>query len=355
MSKARGLADLGNVYNDGALSNRSLITNGAMTVAQRGVSVAGITTSGYHTIDRFKIGEASSGTWAMSQSTDAPSGFAYSLRCECTSASASPSNNNEMRVGQVIEAQDLQHLNYGTADAKEITASFWVKSNKTGSVAMWLYQGDSNRSASPSFTIDSAGTWEYKSITIPKDVSGVINNDSGAGLELAWYLSSGANFIGSTSNTWVAAHSPRVKSGDINFADTVGNYFQVTGVQLEVGDTATPFEHRSYGDELAKCQRFYYRTVDDSTTGLSDSHLIGHVATTAQCRVNEPFPVTMRTIPSCTVLTSAILVSGGTSFAVGYGDSRINALGTGHYQYTKASTSGVYDGLYIRAEFDAEL
>lgn len=262
MSKARGLADLGNVYNDGALSNRNLIINGAMQVAQRGTSFAGLTNgNGGYTLDRWEFVEAGSSTavFTLTQDTDAPDGFASSLKWDCTTADAVLAASEYSSLDYAIEAQDLQHLNYGSAGAVETTISFWVKSNKTGTYVLWFFQPDGTRHRQSQYTIDVADTWEQKTVVIPADTSGVISNDNGSGLLLRFVLGAGTDYTsGTAAAAWEAITTANRHVGQtVNLADTIGNYFQITGVQLEVGDTATPFEHRSYGQELALCQRYY--------------------------------------------------------------------------------------------------
>ena len=283
MSKARGLADLGNVYDDGALSNRNIVVNGACNVAQRGTSKTGLVGQEYATVDRFKTAISSLGTWTASQSTDAPDGFSNSLKYECTTADASPASADFMRIETRLEGQDLQHLAFGTSSAKELTLSFWVKSNKTGDYVSWIYQTDDTRSFSTTYTINTSATWEYKVITIPADTVGVIDNNNDIGLMLFWCLGAGADYTGgSSSSSWgadVAAN--RYVGQTVNLADTIGNYFQITGVQLEVGDTATPFEHRSFGDELARCQRYYEKSFDYDTAPAQNVASVSGALTTS--------------------------------------------------------------------------
>ena len=267
------IADVGG----GQLSNRNLIINGAMRVAQRATSTTGVTTNGYHSVDRFKVGMSAMGTYTISQSTDAPDGFSNSLKYEVTTADASPAASDQVALEYRLEGQDLQHLNYGSSSAKSLTLSFWVKSDVTGTYSNELMQPDNSfRHYSFSYTINSADTWEHKTVTIAGDASGVIANDTGEGLLIKWYLGAGSNFTTGTYSTgsWKARTLANcVSSSSPNFANTVGNEWYITGVQLEVGSVATTFEHRSYGDELHRCQR-YYETIDnewkyDGNTGGS--------------------------------------------------------------------------------------
>ena len=252
--------NVSNMVPDVALSNRNLIINGAMNVAQRGTQVTGVTSTGYHTCDRSSISISNLGTWTVDQSTDAPNGFSNSFKATCTTADASPAAVDYSIFFQMIEAQNLQHLAFGTADAKSMTVSFWVKSNKTGAASFDILQDDnSNKMISKSYTINSADTWEYKTISIPADTAGVINNDNGSGLSIGWWLNSGTYFSsGSLQPTWSTLIQSNRNASNLGVGGAINDYFQITGVQLEVGDVATPFEHESYADTLQKC-RWYYR------------------------------------------------------------------------------------------------
>ena len=325
MSKARGLADLGNVYDDGALSNRNLIINGAMQVAQRGTSQTSQNSSAY-LCDRFTQTLNSYGVWTREQSTDAPDGFSNSFKLTCTTAETSPSSTDYTRVAYIPEAQDLQVLSYGTSNAKDVTVSFWVKSNVSATYVFWMYQTDSpaTRQINKLFTIDAVDTWEYKTITIEGDTFGQVDNDTGSGIILGWILSSGSGYTsGTRPSTWTdhtAADRWVGLTADVGGA--VNNYFQITGVQLEVGDTATPFEHRSFGDELQRCQR-YYQEVDRGS---------GIIAYASIAYISLPYITTMRAAPSF-----------GTTGPLALNDARTNASQTtAHVVAYNANTSGAF-------------
>ena len=300
MSKARGLADLGNVYSDGALSNRNLIINGAMQVAQRGTSA---TTFSYATVDRWKPTEGSTSTLAILQepTNDAPSGFGKSYKITTTTAETM-SGSKQLAVFHAIEAQNLQQLGYGTSDAQSITVSFWVKSSVTGAYCLSLYENDDNRNIGATYTINSANTWEYKTITFPPDTVGVINNDNGAGLETYFFLSVGPDRKTADNTSWAAWSAARFGYGQVaDVAGTTNATWQITGAQLEVGDTATPFEHpRSYSDELARCQRYFERRGTDVANWefISDAGQLTS-ATNYQCAVR--FNEQMRAPPTMSV------------------------------------------------------
>lgn len=285
---------------------RNLIINGAMQVAQRGTSATslGNGNSGYHTVDRFRFAEGGTPTYAftMSQSTTAPTGFSNSLKLDCTTEDTSLASTDALLVEQYIEAQNLQHLKYGTTSAESVTLSFWVRSNLTGTYAVWFYQEDDNRAASKTYTINSADTWEHKKITLSGDQTGVIDNNNGAGFRIAWYLASGTSYTSGTANTdWQTLDNTNRAAGlNVNLASSTSNEWYLTGVQLEVGDTATDFEHRSYGDELRRCQRYYYKIIPGSNaSGYASCNSNNTSRSDAICH----FPVTMRIIPTAVETT----------------------------------------------------
>jgi hypothetical protein len=286
----------------GPLSNRNLIINGAMQVAQRGTQVTGETSGGYQTCDRFKPVITTLGTWTISQSTDSPDGFSYSLKLDCTTADASPASADVLIIKYQIEAQDLQHLKYGTSSAETMTLSFWVKSNKTGDASIDFRQTDnSGKLYTVGYSISAANTWEQKVLTITGDTAGVINNDSETGLEIDWWLNSGSNFTGGAgpSNSWFASDNTRRNFDNFGLGGSTDDEFYITGVQLEVGSVATPFEHRSFGDELLRCQRYYFKTIGSFSFVLSNG-----VYNSFQ------FPVRMRVTPTVTLSGEGSTVSG---------------------------------------------
>ena len=279
-------------------AGKNLIINGAMQVAQRATSVTGVTSSGYRAVDRFRPSMGTLGTWTIEQSTDAPDGYAYSHKFTCTTADASPAAGDDIEMEFRVEAQDLQHLNYGSASAQTMTLSFWVKSNKTGTATVNILQPDnSNKSLSPTYTISSAGVWEHKTISIPGDTAGVISNDNGNGLHFLWWLNSGSNFTSGTNRTtWTTLDSADRNASNLGVGGAVNDYWQITGVQLEVGEVASAFEHRSYADDLRRCQRYYYKVTSPANGRNPFGICSGQNSTRAVAFV--PFPVVMRTEPT---------------------------------------------------------
>ena len=248
---------------------KNMIINGAMNVAQRATSQTGFTNTygGYKTVDRFVIVEAGapSGVFTITQDTDAPDGFASSTKWDCTT-SASMAAADVFYIDQRIESQDLQHLSYGTSGALQTTISFWVKSNKTGTYVNWFYQANGARHVQSQYTINTADTWEKKTYVVPADTSGSMLNNNDVGLYVRFVLGSGTTYTSGTAPTaWAANVSANRYAGQtVNIADSTANYFNITGVQLELGSVATDFEHRSYGEELALCQRYYQRITQSA-------------------------------------------------------------------------------------------
>ena len=281
------------------LPYRNLIINGDMRIAQRGTSVSGISSSNTcQTVDRFVIRLSSAGTFTISQDTDAPSGFSNSLKLVCTTANASLDSGAFSNIQQRIESQNLQHLAFGTSSAKQFTVSFWVKSSKTGEAVLRVSNADGGVAQSQLYRINEANTWEYKTLTFTADTNNGFDNDNGVGLNLYWFTSAGTDRTSGTlhTSTWEPfAKSDEAAGQTINIADTVGNYINITGVQLEVGDTATPFEHKPYDVELARAQRYYYKITGLSGQGLN---CVGYASNPQLGVFTTSFPVQMRSRPT---------------------------------------------------------
>jgi len=345
----------------GVGGRRNLIINGAMQVAQRSISEPGISTSGFYTADRFRTG-GNLGTWTQTVENDGPDGFSKSLKMLCTTPAASPTAGNFLGLGYRLEGQDLQHLKKGTSSAESVTVSFWVKSNKTGTYILEVGDdSNSNRHINKSYTVNVSGTWEYKTITFEGDTTGAFANDNTSGLALFFWLGSGSNFnTGTLQTSWDVSTTANRAVGNVNLADATSNYFQITGVQLEVGDTATPFEHRSYGEELALCQRYYqkYPVVNATTTFLS-----GLAITTTQVRVSiRSYGGLMRDDPSISVPTTVQVKGNGVAVTV-TSVAASSAGGGGHtFNFNTTTTLNSNHVYYITGtqaagafELDAEL
>ena len=286
--------------------NRNLIINGAMQVAQRGTSETGVTTEQYaNAPDRFKFIIGNAGTWTVSQSTTAPEGFSNSYKLDCTTADSSLAAGDYILVSQFIEGQNLQHLKKGTSNAESITLSFWVRSAKTGTYIVEIRDNDNTRSISQSYTVSSADTWEHKSLTYSGDTTGTLGNDNGNSLAVQFWLAAGSTFSsGTLATSWGSVTNANRAVGQVNLADSTSNDWYITGVQLEVG-SATPFEHRSFGDELARCQRYFYKVTNAPPGGVAARFGQGHALNSTTVKAVVPIPVTLRTVP--TVTSSGVL------------------------------------------------
>ena len=298
---------IGHGYDDnvGAPAFRNLIINGSMSVAQRNTSVASISTGNYYTADRWNFAQSSTAVWTQSVENDAPtgSGFRKSLKMLNTTADSAVANTDLVIVEQRLEGQNLQHFAKGTSLAKPFALQFWVKSNVTGTYAIDLYDSTNARNVSANYTIVSSGTWEKKTVVFPADTAGVLNNDSGVGLYLRFWLMAGSTYSASPLQT-VWGTGANIATGQVNVAAAVNNYWQITGVQLEAGPVATPFEFLPFGDELRRCQRYYQ---SGSTPDLYMT-FYNPVGDAVYRGVMYPIPhkVTMRSNPNVSITTTSI-------------------------------------------------
>ena len=259
--------------NSGQTSGRkNFIINGAMKIAEHSDSNAGVNDT--YAVDRFRFKrESTTANFSMTQSTISPDGFSKSLKVDCTSADTSTASNEFVMVRYAVEAQDLQQLGYGTSGAKPIVLSFYVRSNLTGVYSINCMQKDnSSKIYSRTYTINSADTWERKTISIPADTSGVINDDNGEGFQFNWSLILGSSYKGgSVSTAWETyANSQFGTQHGVNLGSSTSNEWLLTGVQLETGTTATDFEHRLVGEELKLCQRYFQSISRSSSTNSVD-------------------------------------------------------------------------------------
>jgi hypothetical protein len=278
MSKAAELAAL--IGSQTALSNRNLIINGAMQVNQRNATT---TASGY-TVDRFNFVKSTNFdelVMAVTQDTDTPSGqgFSNSLKIAITTAESAIASDEVVYLDQRIEGQNLQHLGFGTSSAKSITLSFFVKSPLAGKHSVLFYDATNTRSNLQAYTVSSANTWEKITITIDGDQSGGFANTNASGLIIFFPLAGGSDYHGTPHTGWGAYTQTDdfMFSDQVNLAGQTGNFF-LTGVQLEIGEVATPFEHEDFGTTLAKCQRYYDKSYAIGTaagTATFDGAVIG--------------------------------------------------------------------------------
>jgi hypothetical protein len=306
MTKAAELAKMGEVLTNSQIGGRrNIIINGGMNVAQRSTSETGKgADAGYFTVDRMYYFE--NGTtdvrFTQSQSTDVPTGegFAKSLKFDCTTADASLASDNQLTLKYRIEGQDIQQLKWGTSSAEKITLSFYIKSTKTGTFIVELSR--ESRKISQAYTVSSSDTWEKKTLTFDGDTGGsVITNDSSNRLEINFYMGVGTNYSSGTLDTiWTGGTNANRAVGQVNAFDSTSNNILFTGLQLEVGEQATPFEHRSFGEELALCQRYYQKVPP----------LCGHGSGTTFW-MSVSFATAMRAQPSLTLPNNSLDLTDG--------------------------------------------
>jgi len=279
------------------LGRRNIVINGSASVNQRGDST-GVTADGYYGPDRWYYKTEGEETVSISQASDGPDGFANSYKVEVTTADSTIAADDYARIETRLEGQNLQHLKYGASGAESITLSFYVKSSVTGTYAVGFYSADGSRNIGSTYTISSANTWEYKTLTFAGDTGGTINDDNGEALRIWFLLSAGSNFTSSDNTSWAGYSDSRVAYGHTaNVIGTSSATFFLTGVQMEVGSQATPFEHRSFGEELQLCQRYYTLIADGSDVsnyafGMGAAYLSGAMYSSMH------LPTPMRTAPS---------------------------------------------------------
>jgi len=297
-------ADLNAIGVSGGRKN--LIINGAMQVAQRGTSLTGLHNNTNYLIDRFSFGGATSSVrLTMSQDSDGPAGFANSLKLDCTTADTSIAAGDEHYFQYRVEGQDLQRLKKGTSSAESMTLSFYVKGNAAATYTAEFYDADNNRQNGQTFNVTTS--WNRVTLTYAPDTTGAYTDDNTIGVYIVFWINAGSNHTSGTftSNTWAASVTAnRVSSSNTSFFDSTARTLNITGVQLEVGSTATDFEHRSYGEELALCQRYFQKVASGADTAASTLG-IGAMYTSAQLHVVIDLAVTMRVKPSVTIASGS--------------------------------------------------
>ena len=309
MTKAAELAKMGEVLTNGQIGGRrNMIINGAMNVAQRSTSATGLGgSSGYFGLDRFQLFFATAGRLTMSQEADGPSGFANSMKLTCTTADTSIAATENIILSQAIEAQDLQQLKKGTSDAEKFTLSFYVKGNASAAYSVEVYDADNNRSIGQTFSVTTS--WNRVVLTFDADTSGALNDDNGVGFYVNWWLHAGSNYTGGTFNTTWNDYVNNKRAGNTtSFLDSTDRTFFITGVQLEVGSQATPFEHRSFAEELALCERYFYMTYPYGATigAASGESFLGRFLDGTQSYGSIQVPsVNMRAAPTKVIYNTA--------------------------------------------------
>ncbi len=331
------------------LSNRNLVKNGAMAVNQRG-TVTGISSGKYGGPDRFLTHIVGLGTWTSSQTSSATdlntTGFQHSFKMQNTTADASPAAGDYAVLIHRLEGYDAAPLRYGTASAKQSTLSFWCKANISGwssgtkSFVAELQAGAGASESGQLVTLTNNDTWQKVELTYPANTSTALNTTNGEALAINLWLDVGSTFSGGTlGSAWSdKAHADRAAGCNLGLGNNTANYFQITGVQFEVSDHATDFEHLPYGVELARCQRYFWKQVADDPFGMagykSSSEIIG---------VKE-FKVTMRDSPSLTGDSFEIRIDGGGRLTNGSGTLSVVQSRPDSCQYKLGGFSSLSSG-----------
>ena len=347
MSKAAELAALiANVNKGSSLASKNLIINGGMTVAQRSTSEASKTTvDGYVCLDRWSIQTGSVGTFTHSQSSDVPAGYGFSnsVKFDCTTADASPDYG---LIRQRFEGQNLQVLNKGTSSAVPVTLSFWVKSNLTGNFQVNLQDIDTSgsRHIGATYSISSANTWEKKEITFAGDTTGALDNDNACSFNIEWWLAAGSTYnSGSVPTSWAAeANANRAAGLNVSIGSSTDNDFFLTGVQLEIGEKATEFEHEPIGTTLEKCQRYYTKFQAGSAYSYLGS---GQASSATAARIVFQFPTEMNHVPALEQSANNTMNVYATDSEAFSADATINNPST----HSSAITCTVSSGLTAKA------
>ena len=290
------------------LSHRNMVINGGMQIWQRATSATAAGGGAYSTVDRWRFEEGTSGAYTSEKDTlsvadQGTTGHRTAVKLVVTGTDTSLTGNEHAYMFTRLEGQDLQHLQYGSSNAKTITLSFWVKSNLTGTYCAYLRKLDNTAYyVVKEYTISAANTWEKKSITITPtegstslitSAAGAIDNDNGIGLELGFSLAFGPNYQ-TTADTWQAAED-YITSNQVNWLGASNNFY-ITGVQLELGSVATPFEHRTYQDEIMRCFRYYYM-IADASRNSAETVGIGYMYNTEYNTTAITLKVPMRGTP----------------------------------------------------------
>jgi len=304
---------------------KPLIFNGDMAVSQRNGTTATTIGAEAYSLDRWSFREISNGTTTVAQTTTVPSGkgFAHSAKVDVTGADTSISADNIVAFAQKLEGQDAQVLKYGTSDAEKVTLSFYVKSNITGTYSATLRHTNTSGTAyvnSLTFSISSANTWEQKVLVFNGNTAQDIRNTNTEGIRLEIILTVGTDYTsggGANANSWTTGNTNRASSSNVNILSSTDNDFFLTGVQMEVGEytssTLPPFQHESFGDNLARCQRYCQVYKTESAYGMMSP---ASVNSASAANGIFTFPTYLRAIPSLSTSGSFGLYSGDGGDAV---------------------------------------
>ena len=318
MSKAAELAAL--IGSQSSLTNRNMIINGDMAVAQRATSATGLGAStGYHTVDRFVTEFTTSGRMTQSQAaiTDL-AGFKYALKCDCTTADTSVDAAEYTLINQRMEGYTVNRLASGTSSAKSSTVSFYVKGNASATYVVELIKAG-DRHINKTFSVTTS--WSRVSITFDGDTTTQLAQDNTQELSVNIWIHAGSNFTsGSLQTSWGAYTAANRAVGISSFFDSTDRELFITGMQYELGEVATPFEHETFGDNLQRCQRYFYKYISNHDYGpLGANGMQINTNSTAGVMYQGQHPITMRTGPSMAVggsWTCEVATGAGALFAL---------------------------------------
>jgi len=347
MSKAAELANLiGNINAGGGGVNRNVIINGAMNVAQRSTSETGLggNADSYHTVDRFKLGAegTTAGRLTMSQDSSAPEGFANSLKLACTTADTSIGSAELLTLAHIIEGQNVQTFAKGTSSAKPYAVSFYVKGNASATYVCELFDGDNSRHVAKTFSVTT--DWTRVELSFPADTTGAFDDDNAASLYLQIFLHAGSNFnSGTLPATWASKTNANRAVGGGSFFDSTDRTFFLTGVQLEVGQNPTSFEHEPVERTLAKCQRYFEKSYNVGVAPGSNTNegWQGYDAPSGSYgRFRAEFKHTKRAVPTIVTYQHSTGATGKLYTAAdGTVDSALAGIGMNRAQIAKASST----------------
>jgi len=330
MTKAAELAKMGEVLTNSQIGGRrNMFFNPKALVAQRGTTSIAAGTAGYGALDRYRINNGSTAVTNTIQATTVPTGqgFSNSIHLDVTTADTSLTSGVQFLFTQRFEGQDLQHLKKGTSSAETTVLSFWVRSAKSGTHIVELFDTDNSRHINKAYTVSSADTWEHKEITIEGDTTGAFTNDVNTSLEVTWHLAAGSNFTSGTLQTsWGSRTDANRAVGQVNVLDSTDNNFYLTGIQWELGSVGTPFEHRSFGEELALCQRYYERS------GLGSP---AKANSTTEFWIGHTFMVEKRSAPTMSIIDTSVALR-VFEFGIGDRDSDSTPSVSAQYAQTKS-------------------
>ena len=347
----------------GPLSNRNLIINGAMNVAQRSPNVAVNIPGGKTVTDVDRFGQwtkTADANWKSAQQVyDAPADFQFSRKITSLAANTIETGTYHT-VRYAVEGYDAAQLNCGLSSAKTVTLSFYVKSSLTGTFGLNFTNGANNRSYPTTYSISNPNVWERKTITVTLDTSGTWLKTNGVGLEINWHLAIGSSYSTSTLNQWQGGW--KFPSSATDILATNGATWQLTGVQLEVGNIATSFEHRRFVDELRMCQRYYEKSYPYTIVPGASSYFSGAftrrdgTASSVVRYYDVNYKVTKRASPDITLYNPSTGATGGCRLDSGsYSAAPSSPEDSRMMVYSNTGSPPSHYGIFFHYTLDAEM